>query len=168
MSGNSDSFAVESDEWATFEGAKPSALKDESPGAAWKRARENVRIANTRLEIAEEAVRATLPEDPAPGTTAIARLDEHVCGVLKVHTRLNWDNQALLQMLADEVLTFGEANHFELKLSFSRKEWEAMTDDLQDRIGSALRIKPYERLTYVEFEDESEVDDFCLEHDPNV
>ena len=151
MSGNSDSIAVESDEWATFEGAKPSALKDESPGAAWKRARENVRIANTRLEIAEEAVRATLPEDPAPGTT-----------------RLNWDNQALLQMLADEALTFGEAKDFELKLSFSRKNWEQMSGDLQDRIVAALRIKPYERLTYVEFEDESEVDDFCLEHDPNV
>ena len=159
--------AVESDEWDSFEGRRTN-FDDMSSGAAWKRARENLRVAQERLEIAENAVRATLPDDPAPGSTEIARLDEHICGVLKVHTRLNWDDQTLLQMLADEVLTFGEAKDFGLKLSFSRKNWEGMSDDLQDRIVGALTVKPYERLTYVEFEDESEVDDFCLEHDPNV
>jgi len=164
MSGKIVSIAVESDEWDEFEGAPSDPPKDVLPGAAWKQAREDVRAANEALAVAEKAVRELLPIDPAPGTTKVARLDHRVCGVLKVHTKLAWDSEVLLRLLASDVLEFGEANDHGIKISFAKSSWERMDDDLKERLLPAHTVTPYERLTYVEFNDDDEVDEF-LEHE---
>jgi hypothetical protein len=156
MSGKIVSIAVESDEWDEFEGAPLKPSKDVLPGAAWKQAREDVRAANERLTVAENAVRELLPDDPTVGSTEIAKLDGHICAVLKTHSRMTWDSSKLL--------TFIPGIEGALKLSICKAEYEKLDDEVKAKLDTALTHIPYERLTFVEFHNDMEVDDF-LEHE---